>query len=174
MAEPFLGEIRMVGFNFAPQGWALCNGQLLSISQNTALFSLLGTTYGGNGQNTFALPDLQGRVPIHQGQGPGLSPYTIGQMGGEEAHTLIQSEMPQHNHSARAHAGAGNSNVANGNVWSKDAGVSSATYSSATQDGLMSPTAISTAGGSQPHNNLQPFLTINFIIAMQGIYPSRS
>jgi microcystin-dependent protein len=174
MAEPFLGEIRMVGFNFAPQGWALCNGQLLSISQNTALFSLLGTTYGGNGQNTFALPDLQGRVPIHQGQGPGLSPYTIGQMGGEEAHTLIQSEMPQHNHSARAHAGAGNSNVANGNVWSKDAGVSSATYSSATQDGLMSPTAISTTGGSQPHNNLQPFLTINFIIAMQGIYPSRS
>jgi len=174
MSDPFLGEIRLVGFNFPPRGWAACNGQVMSIAQNTALFSLLGTTYGGNGQSTFALPDLRGRVPIHQGQGPGLAPYDIGQTGGEEAHTLTQSEMPLHNHAARAHAGAGNSNVANGNIWSKDAGVSSATYSSAAQDGLMSASAIAPAGGSQPHNNLQPYLTLNFVIALNGIFPSRN
>jgi microcystin-dependent protein len=176
--EPFLGEIRMTGFNFAPVGWALCNGQILSIAQNTALFSLLGTTYGGDGRATFALPDLRGRVPLHQGQGPGLQPFVLGEVGGEPTHTLITPEMPAHNHLAQAMAynGAGNSNVAAGHAWAKDAGTQSATYTTNAPNISMAPNTVNVAitGSSQPHNNMQPYLTVNFIIALQGIFPSRN
>lgn len=175
MSDPFLGEIKLVPYNFAPRGWAFCAGQILSIAQNTALFALIGTTFGGDGQTTFALPDFRGRVPLSSGQGPGLSNYDLGQVGGEETHTLTTNEMPTHSHTARAHNGNGNSNVANNNIWSKDAGVQSATYNSvANPAGAMSPSAIATTGGSQPHNNLQPLLCVNFIIALQGIFPSRN
>ncbi|WP_026556914.1 phage tail protein [Arthrobacter sp. 35W] len=161
--DPFIGEISITGFNFAPRGWALCNGQLLSIAQNTALFSLLGTTYGGNGVNTFALPNLQGRVPIHQGQGPGLTPYVIGETGGVESVALNQTQIPQHVHSIPA-AGAQTSDrpatlaPATGGVY----GVAS---------GVMAATGV--AGSGQAHENRQPFLTLNYIIALQGVFPPR-
>jgi microcystin-dependent protein len=174
MAEPFLGEIRMFAGNFAPAGWFLCNGQLLPISQFTALFSILGTTYGGNGTSNFALPDFQGRVPIHMGQGPGLSSYIEGQSGGVETVTLTQAQMPSHNHVANCHSEAGNSKDPTNNVWSKDAGVSSAVFSSATPDGTMNPNSITASGGNQGHFNIQPYLVVNFIIAFEGIYPSRN
>ena len=174
MSEPFLGQIQAFGFNFAPRGWAQCNGQLLPIAQNTALFALLGTMYGGNGQTTFGLPDLRGRSAIHFGQGPGLSDYFQGEQGGVESVTLIQSQMPQHTHEARALAGNGNSKVAQNNVWAKDAGVSSATYSSASPDSNMSAQAIANAGGSQPHENRPPYLVVNWCIALEGIFPSRN
>ena len=174
MSEPFIGEIRMVGFNFAPRGWALCDGQLLSISQNTALFALLGTTYGGDGRTTFALPDLRGRVPVHNGNGPGLSSYPIGTRGGVEAVTLTANQIPPHNHAANAAGPAGNSNDAIGNIWADDAGVSSATYSSAAATGTMRGNAIGNTGGGQAHENRQPYLAINFVIALVGLYPSRN
>lgn len=171
-AEPYLGQIAFVAFNFAPKGWADCDGQLLSIAQNTALFSLLGTTYGGNGQTTFALPDMRGRVLIDDGQGPGLSIYSSGQKGGAETHTLTLSEMPVHNHMINAVTAEGNQNIptaalpANTKVLDKE-------YSDATPDTQMASNMLSQAGGSQPHNNMQPFLTLKCIIALQGIYPSR-
>jgi microcystin-dependent protein len=173
MSDPFVAEIRIFGFNFAPTGWALCDGQILPISQNTALFSLLGTMYGGNGQSTFALPDLQGSVPIFWGQGPGLSLYDEGQAGGTETVTLLQTEMTAHSHTwtASNQDGTDQSPVAElmaGGV----GGVSTYAAPSAIQQ--MSPNTIVPAGGGSPHNNLMPYLTLNFCIAMQGVFPPRS
>jgi microcystin-dependent protein len=174
MSEPFIGEIRMVGFNFAPRGWALCNGQILSIQQNTALFSLLGTTYGGDGRTTFALPDLRSRVPLHQGQGPGLSNRTLGEQSGQEAVTLTTAQLPAHAHSAQCSSGKGNTNSPTGKLWSKDAGVQSATYTGNAPDGAMAANAIGNTGNGQPHENMPPFLAVTFVIALEGIYPSRN
>jgi microcystin-dependent protein len=180
MAEPFLGEIRMVGWNFAANGWALCNGQLMPISQYQALFALLGTTYGGDGVQTFALPNLQGRVPIHQGTGPGLSPYTIGELAGSENITLLTNQMPQHNHLVAVSNQPGavsdptNATLAQGNSGSGRAPVLISDYVSSAATGSLAPTTISIAGGNQPHSNIQPFLCINFIIALNGIFPSRN
>jgi len=173
MSEPFIGEIRMVGFNFAPRGWALCNGQLLSIASNNALFSLLGTIYGGDGRTTFALPNLQGRVPMHYGSGAGLSPRLIGEAAGQESVSLTEAQLPAHTHKARASSLKGNTNSPVGRVWSKDAGVQSATYTSNAADADMAAGAIAPAGGGQPHNNMPPYLAVNFVIALQGIYPAR-
>lgn len=170
MTEPYIGTIQMFGFNFAPRGWALCNGQLLSIAQNTALFSLLGTQYGGNGQTTFALPDLQGRVAIHQGQGPGLSSYTIGEVSGTETVTLIQQQMPQHNHLINASNNDPTDSTPQNNV---PANIPAGGYG-ATANINMNPAMGGLAGGSQPHENRQPFLVINFCIALVGIFPSRN
>lgn len=176
MAEPFIGQIMPVGFNFAPRGWATCDGQILSIAQNTALFSLLGTTYGGNGQTTFALPDLRGRVPIHQGQGPGLSPYTMGQSAGSESSTLTVNQMPQHTHSAAAvlHAStlAANDSLPSGNYPSDGGAYQSATNTSMNAGAVTVTNGIS--GGSQPFSLVQPYLCINFVIALEGIFPSRN
>ena len=174
MSDPFVAEIRMFGGNFAPTGWAQCNGQLLPISQNTALFSLLGTFYGGDGKSTFALPNLQGSSPVGQGQGPGLSDYFIGQTAGSQTSTLLISEIPIHTHTLRG-------NFNQGDVFDPGpdrALARSATgflYQSDTSANLtaMSPQALSVAGGSLPHNNMQPYLTVVFIIAMQGVFPAR-
>jgi microcystin-dependent protein len=174
MATPFIGEIRMVGFNFAPVGWAFCDGQLLPIAQNTALFSLLGTTYGGNGISTFALPDLRGRVPLHMGQGPGLSLYSLGQTGGTENVTLSSGQLPAHNHTVNAVAGGGNQASPAGGLPAIESTGTSLDYSSAAANATMNSGMISGGGSSQPHNNQQPYLTINFIIALQGIFPSRN
>jgi microcystin-dependent protein len=171
MSDPFLGEIRMFGGNFAPLGWALCNGQLLPISQNSALFSLLGTTFGGNGQTTFGLPDLRGRVPVHAGQGPGLSSYNPGENGGVENVTLITTQMPAHNHTLNATNNDADNSHPQNNIL---AGASASIYTASAPTGPMSQQAIGLSGGGQPHQNLQPFLCINFIIALQGIYPSRN
>jgi microcystin-dependent protein len=166
----FVGEIRLYGFNFAPRNFALCNGQILSIAQNTALFSLLGTTYGGNGQTTFALPDLRSRVPVHQGQGPGLSSYSMGEQTGTESVTLLQTEMPAHNHLHNAANTDATDSSPQGNV---PAVIPAGGYT-ATPNTQMNPQSLSISGGSQPHNNLQPLLTINFCIALFGIFPSRN
>jgi microcystin-dependent protein len=174
MASPFYGEIRMFGGNFAPRGFAFCDGQLLAISQNTALFSILGTTYGGNGTTNFALPDLRGRVAIQQGAGPGLRRYSLGESAGSEGITLTQGQLPAHNHIAGCNTGKGNSSTPVGKIWAKDKSGLSAAYSTVTDNGQMSPQALQTSGGSQPHNNMQPFLTLNFIISLSGIFPSRS
>ena len=182
MATPFLAEIVMFGSNFAPRSWAFCDGQLLPISSNTALFSLLGTIYGGDGRTTFQLPDLRGRVPMGPRTGAGLTPRTLGQRGGVEDVTLNTNQIPSHNHSAssqaNAVAGVGNSNDAANNFWSKDAGVSSATYNTGPSDATMNTGAVSTTigntGGNQSHTNVQPFLCVNFIIALQGVFPSRN
>jgi microcystin-dependent protein len=174
MSEPFLGEIRMFAGNFAPVGWAMCNGQILPISQNTALFSLLGTFYGGNGTATFALPDLRGRVAIHLGQGPGLSPYNQGQIGGVENVTLLSSQMPVHNHLVNAVGSGGNQPSPSGNLPAIESTGTSLDYSNAAATGQMSPGMIANAGGGQPFPVIQPYLCINFIIALQGIYPSRN
>ncbi|MFZ1084775.1 MAG: tail fiber protein [Terracidiphilus sp.] len=169
----------MTGFNFAPVGWALCNGQTLSISQYAALFALLGTTYGGNGVSTFNLPDLQGRVPIHWGTGAGLSTYVIGENAGTENVTLLYNQMPLHNHLVNVNNTAGNSADPTSKILAETANsakppVLTQTYTNAASTGTMAATAISTAGGNVPHPNLQPFLTVNFIIALVGIFPSRS
>jgi microcystin-dependent protein len=175
MSEPFIGEIRMVGFTYAPQGWALCDGQLLSIAQNSALFALLGTTYGGNGQTTFALPDLRGRVPLHPGQGPGLSPYVLGQSSGAETVTLTATQIPAHNHTVAANSGSGSAENPVGNfpaaITDPNTGAPFNAFA-ASANGTMNPTAVGIAGGSQPHTNLQPYLCVNFIIALEGIFPS--
>ena len=180
MSEPFIGEIIMFAGNFAPRGWAFCNGQLLSIAQNTALFSILGTTYGGNGQTTFALPDLRGRVPLHSGndsQGPGLSSYALGEQTGTESVTLLTTQMPAHTHVLAANTAAGTATEPAGNYI---AGVADANSGGlfpafeATTNTTMGPLAISPAGGSQPHGNIQPILALNFIIATEGIFPSRN
>lgn len=175
MSEPFIGQIMMFGGNFAPRGWAFCNGQLLSIAQNTALFSILGTTYGGDGQTTFALPDLRGRVPMQWGNGPGLTPRTLGESSGAENVTLLTTQMPAHNHSAQAVEGPANIEGPQGALWAtaEPTGTVS-TYSTSNPNATMSPTAIGQAGGNQPHNNMQPYLCVSFIIALEGIYPSRS
>jgi len=166
--DPFLGEIRMFGGNFAPQGWATCDGQILPIAQNTALFSLLGTTYGGNGQTTFALPDLRGRLPVHIGGG-----LTIGQAGGSETVILTATNLPAHTHTANAASAARTLSPA-GQYWAADPGANVAPYAAAPDGRVMSGTAIGAQGGSQPHANMQPFLAVTFIIALEGIYPSRS
>jgi microcystin-dependent protein len=176
MSNPFLGEIRIFAGNFAPTGWALCNGQLMSISQNTALFSLLGTTYGGDGKSNFALPNLQGCIPMQPGQGPGLSSHVPGESGGSPTVTLIQSQMPAHSHTAKCDSGAGSlASPANG-VWAASGAGRTPPpyYSNATPTAQMSPNVLSSTGGSQPHNNMAPYLGLTFIIALQGIYPPRS
>jgi microcystin-dependent protein len=161
----------MFGFNFAPRGWALCNGQILSIAQNTALFSLLGTTYGGNGQTTFALPNLQSRVPIHQGQGPGLSQYVMGQQAGTENVTLLNSQMPTHTHSLVASSG----DAASGKPAGKFLATTGTPTYNTTQDGtLLGAQSIGLQGGNQPFSIIQPYLVVSFCIAMQGIFPSRN
>ena len=172
--EPFIGQLMLVGFNFAPQGWALCNGQLLSIAENSALFSLLGTTYGGNGTTTFALPDLRGRTALHFGQGPGLSNYVQGQASGSESVTLLVSNLPAHTHSLAANSGAGVSSDPTGKVLAafRDDENGSGPYASAANT-MMSPQAIGPTGGSQPVSIMQPYLVLNWIIALEGIYPSR-
>jgi microcystin-dependent protein len=164
MAEPFLSEIRIMSFNFAPKGWAFCNGQLLPINQNQALFSLLGTTFGGDGRVNFALPDLRARVPIHVGSG-----HTLGERGGEQAHTLSIAELPAHNHPLNANSGVGNATTPAGAVLAK---ASAATYGPVDSLVAMLPSSISNTGGSQPHLNMQPFLALTFCIALQGIFPS--
>lgn len=174
MADPFVAEIRIFPFNFAPRGWAFCDGQLLPLSQNTALFSLLGTTYGGDGKSTFALPDMQGNAPMHPGQGPGLSLHDLGEMSGSEFVTLLESEIPVHVHTMGAQnvalggvadpAGATLNRPASGNLFT-------ATLTPAV---LMAPQQLAPAGGSLPHNNMQPYLTLNFNIALQGVFPPRT
>jgi microcystin-dependent protein len=163
MAEPFLSEIRIFTFNFPPKGWAFCNGQFMQINQNQALFSLLGTTFGGNGQTTFALPNFQGRVPTHVGNG-----FTLGQNGGEQAHTLTQQELPTHNHTWTAMTPDGTSNNPSGLAFAK----AQNNLYGATPDTPMNPSTVSNAGGSQPHQNMQPYLVLSFCIALQGIFPS--
>lgn len=165
----------MFGGTFAPQGWATCDGQLLSISQNTALFSLLGTTYGGNGQTTFALPDLRGRVAVHAGQGPGLTPYVLGEQTGTENHTLLVTQMPAHNHVVNADSGsAASTNPTNALPGNPGFGKQPNYYSSATANATMNQTMVGITGGSQPFSVIQPLLCLNFIIALVGIYPSRN
>jgi microcystin-dependent protein len=169
MSQPFLGEIRMFGFAFPPRGWAFCNGQLLAINTNTALFSILGTTYGGNGTTTFQLPNLQSRIPLHFGTGPGLSPRAEGQVGGEENHTLTIGETPMHNHiPILASTGDPNQGAAGG-FWPKRA----SGYATTTPTTPLHPAALATVGG-QPHTNLAPYLVVNFCIALQGTFPSRN
>jgi microcystin-dependent protein len=165
MSTPFMGEIRIVSFNFAPQGWAQCNGQFLPINQNQALFSLLGTMYGGNGQTTFALPDLRGQVPIHTGAG-----FTLGQKGGQQAHTVTVPEMPLHTHVASGTADNGDSVIPTANLLGAAANLYGAPASLTT----LIPGTVSNAGGSQPHENMQPYLTLIFCIALQGIFPSQN
>ena len=169
MSEPYLAEIRMTGFSFAPRGWALCNGQILPINQNQALFAILGTTYGGNGQTTFALPDLRGRVPVHMD-----GTFNLGQQGGAASHTLIASEMPAHTHSLGISTAVSHQADPTGRVLGNvEAG---ALNYYAPQDGsaTLAANTVANSGGSQPHENMQPYLTINFIIALQGIFPSQS
>lgn len=171
MSEPFISEIRMFGFDFPPRGWAFCDGQILSIAQNTALFSLLGTTYGGNGQSTFALPDLRGRTPLHFGQGSGLQPRNLGELGGTETQTLLPAQLPAHNHALTAAAAAntgepGAARPATGEVRAFRESVSATVP--------MAADAVAPSGGTQPHPNMQPSLVVNFSIALEGIFPSRN
>jgi microcystin-dependent protein len=172
MADPFVAEIRIFPFNFAPKGWAWCNGQIMPISQNTALFSLLGTTYGGDGKSNFALPDLQGRGAMHPGQGPGLSLHDLGEVGGTEFVTLLQTEMPAHPHGLKAAAEAGEENDPAGAALGVTIG--NTLYNNGTTLAPMAPEMLGVQGSSMPHNNMQPYLTINFCIALQGVFPPRS
>ena len=174
MSNPYIGEIRMFGGNFAPAGWALCNGQLLAISENDALFNLIGTTYGGDGQTTFALPNLQGRLPIHNGTGPGLGSYVIGEQGGVEEVTLTTNQLPVHTHAASALNTAGSGPNPAGALWASVASGNYYTAGPPVPPAVMPATILSTVGGSQPHTNFQPYLCINFIIALYGQYPSQS
>jgi microcystin-dependent protein len=174
MSEPFLGEIRIFAGNFAPRNWALCNGQLLSISQNTALFSLLGTQYGGDGRVTFALPNLQGMAPMHAGQGPGLTDHTQGEVGGTQTVTLLTNQVPQHTHSYNAGSGSrGNVNTVPGNV-NSDSAFQANIYGATTDGTQMNPNMLQPLPASQPHENMQPYQVLNFIIAMAGIFPPRN
>lgn len=174
MSEPFIAEIRIFAGNFAPRGWAFCDGQLLPVSQNTALFSLIGTTYGGDGRSTTALPNMQGRVPMHPGRGPGLTSRRLGQRGGVEMVTLSEAQMPNHTHSMRGSGERADLFApANNRYFARSAG--GAAYQSNASANLtsMADAALQSTGGSQAHNNLQPFLVMNFIIALVGLYPSR-
>jgi microcystin-dependent protein len=172
MSEPFVGEIRMFGFGFAPQGWALCNGQLLPISQNQALFSLLGTTYGGDGRTTFALPDMQSRMPVCQGQGPGLSSYPEGQAGGAETVTLAAAQMPGHTHPVKASSSAAGSDQPGGRALARSAShIYTAEPDTST---VLNADMLGGTGGGQPHGNIQPYLAVNFCIALTGIFPPRN
>lgn len=179
MTEPFVAEIRIFPFNFAPKGWAFCDGQILPISQNTALFSLLGTTYGGDGKSTFALPNLQGSVPMHPGQGPGLTLHDLGEPGGSDAIALLSTEMPMHSHTMVAVTDAGTTDLPNGQMlangnWSDgQGGGGGLQYYSATAPNTSMGQALGVFGASLPHNNLMPYLTLNFCIALQGIFPPR-
>jgi microcystin-dependent protein len=171
MSDPFLAEIRIVGFNFAPLGWAFCDGQILPLSQNTALFALLGTTYGGNGQSTFALPNLQGNVPLHPGQGQGLSQRFLGEEGGSATITLLESEIPAHSHTVLTANAAGDINLPSGLAMARSTGGS--VYGTTGGTTQLAPQALTPAGGDLPHNNMMRYLTLNFIIALQGIFPPR-
>lgn len=170
MADPFVAEIRIYPFNFAPKGWAFCDGQLLPLSQNTALFSLLGTIYGGNGKSNFALPNLQGNVPMHWGQGPGLSLRDLGETGGSESVTLLQSEMPLHNHQLKNVPDDAESNIPTNSSLARS---TTAVYNAGAANTTMAPMALGVTGGSSPHNNMMPYLTLNFCIALQGVFPPR-
>jgi microcystin-dependent protein len=174
MADPFVAEIRIFPFNFAPKGWAFCDGQLLPLSQNTALFSLLGTTYGGNGKSNFALPDLQGRAPMHPGQGPGLSLHDLGETGGSDTVTLLESEIPAHNHTVNVAANPALLAVPSPSVSLARSRTVNAYQTNSTQNLVtMAGETIAPAGGDAPHNNLMPYLTLNFCIALQGVFPPR-
>ena len=171
MSTPFVGEIRMFGGNFAPAGWAFCSGQLMPISENDTLFTLIGTTYGGDGQSTFGLPDLQGRLPMHMGTGPGLTTRTIGEMGGVETVTLTVNQIPIHTHAPQSDANNGNQATPQNRVW---AGAAASRYSSSAPNLAMNNTLGGNAGGSQPHDNLMPYLAISFIISLFGIFPTQN
>jgi microcystin-dependent protein len=176
MSNPFVAEVRIFTGNFAPTGWALCNGQLMPISQNTALFSLLGTTYGGDGKSNFALPDLQGSAPMQAGQGPGLSLRDLGEIGGEQTVTLLQTEMPVHSHTAQGSTGSTQTTPVN-NSWASGAKLGGGNLyfpSTPASNVQMNPFGTSIAGGNLPHNNMMPFLGLTFIIALQGVFPARS
>lgn len=170
MADPFIAEIRVFPFNFPPRGWAWCDGQILPLAQNTALFSLLGTTYGGNGQSNFALPNLQGRAALGFGQGPGLSVRDLGESGGQETVTLLESQIPFHNHALTASPDDADGNEPAGRLLSKSA---KASYANAFPTAAMAAGSVAATGGSQPHNNMQPYLTLYFCIALQGVFPPR-
>ncbi|MEM7357660.1 MAG: tail fiber protein [Pseudomonadota bacterium] len=172
MSEPFLAEIRIFGFNFAPRGWAFCDGQILPINQNQSLYSLLGTTYGGDGRTSFALPDLRGRTPIHVGASNGTA-HLLGQKSGEETHTLSGAEMPQHTHTLKGSTNTPTSPLATNNVWSRGAQNQYAPSAAATNVNMGSQTLLN-AGGGQAHDNMMPYLTINFGIALRGLFPSRN
>lgn len=172
MSNQFVAEIRIFPFNFAPTGWAFCDGQLMPISQNTALFSLLGTTYGGDGKSNFALPNMQGNAPMQPGQGPGLSLHDLGETGGSQTVTLLQSEMPAHAHTLNASGGDGNDPQPSGELLATGIGVGM--YAAPGPSAQLGFPAVAPAGGGLPHNNMQPFLTLNFCIALQGIFPPRT
>jgi microcystin-dependent protein len=173
VSNPFVAEVRIVGFNFPPTGWAYCNGQLMPISQNTALFSLVGTYYGGDGKSTFALPDMQSNACVGQGQGPGLSDYVLGQQSGSQYVTLIQSEMPAHNHQVGYNVGLATLGTgANTTTFAKASGGNA--YKTGTPNVALDPQTLSVAGASLPHNNMMPYLALNYIIALQGVFPARN
>ncbi|MET3697091.1 microcystin-dependent protein [Bacillus oleivorans] len=172
--DPYVGEIRIFAGNYAPKGWAFCNGQILSIAGNTALFSLLGVTYGGDGKTTFALPNLTGRAPLHQGTGPGLTTRYLGEWGGEQSVTLALNEIPAHNHLANAKAASGETNPTEA-IWASVPGGRGATPMYGNKiDTDMNPQNLGITGGSLPHNNMQPYLGVNFIIALEGVFPPRN
>lgn len=171
--DPLLGTIILFAGNFAPRGWLFCNGQLLPISQNTALFSLLGVTYGGDGRTTFALPDLRGRVPVHAGQGSGLSPINLGEMGGAEAHTLTIAEMPAHNHSLHGELAAADKLSPQGNMLALTSGTPIYAAPVPAEDRTLAPSSIGVNGGNQPFDTRDPYLALNYIIATEGVFPSR-
>ncbi len=174
MSSPFVAEVRIFGFNFPPRGWAQCYGQIMPISQNTALFSLLGTIYGGDGKTTFALPNFQDMAPLQWGQGAGLSLRALGETGGEQSVTLLDSEMPAHTHAVQAYSGSGNSGNPTNDVWAQVTVARQGQKLYGTAGGSsMSPMAVAPAGGDLPHNNMMPYLTLNFCIALQGVYPAR-
>lgn len=172
--DQFLGEIRLFAGNFEPKGWAFCNGQLLTVSRYTALFSLLGTQYGGDGKNNFALPNFQGRAPLHHGQGPGLSDYRVGEPAGTASVTLLTTQIPSHTHVPNSQSATNGVANPTGAVWTSSAGLSGQKVYGSTPDTPMSPMAIQPQGGTQPHNNRQPYLGLHFIIALEGIFPPRS
>jgi microcystin-dependent protein len=175
MADPFVAEIRIFPFNFAPKGWAFCDGQILPLSQNTALFSLLGTTYGGNGKSNFALPDLQGSAPMHPGQGPGLSLHDLGETGGSDTVSLLESEIPSHSHPTATNVGTADlQGPAPQRTIGKADGGTAFKANAGNTIVQMSGNSLAPAGGDQPHNNMQPYLTLNFCIALQGVFPPRS